>query len=76
MKTIQSIGIYQATMCRIVTIVIICKSVFVGVQNHLQERNDHGEHHPHINHLEVGGGGQTLGDAKKTEEEKLKAKKI
>ena len=51
-------------MCRNVTFVFISKSVFVGVQNHLQERNDHGEHHPDINHLDIGGVGQALGDAK------------
>ena len=48
--------------------------MLVGVENHLQERNDHGKHHPHINHLDIGSGGQTLGDAKKTEEEKVKAR--
>ena len=51
-------------MCRNVTFVFICKSVFVGVQNHLQERNDHGKHHPDIDHLDISGGGQALGDAK------------
>ena len=51
-------------MCRNVTFVFISKSVFVGVQNHLQERNDHDKHHPHINHLDIGGGGQASGDAK------------
>ena len=37
--------------------------MLVGVEKHLQERNDHGKHHPHIDHLDIDSAGQALGDA-------------
>ena len=33
-----------------------------GVKDHLQERNRHREQHPDVNHLDIGGDWQTLGD--------------
>ena len=35
-----------------------------GVQGHLQEGNCHGEQHPDVNHLDIGGDWQALRDPK------------
>ena len=39
-----------------------------GVQGHLQEGDSQREQHPDVNHLDIGGDRQALGDAKEPEE--------
>ena len=34
-----------------------------GEDYNLQERNSHGEQHPDVNHLDIGGGEEGLGNA-------------
>ena len=40
------------------------QAVGEGVQGHLQEGNCHGEQHPDVNHLDIGGDWQALRDSK------------
>ena len=34
------------------------QGLFVGVESHFEEREGHGEDHPDVDHLDIGGGGQ------------------
>ena len=42
-----------------------CHHLSAGVQDYLQERNSQSKQHPDINHLDIGGDRQALGDPQK-----------
>ena len=42
------------------------KHLIGGVQNHLEEGDGHGEQHPDVDHLDVRGDRQALGESQKT----------
>ena len=42
---------------------VLSERVNVGVQEHLHQRHEEGAEQPEVDHLDVGGGGQRVGDA-------------
>ena len=57
-----NLGLITFRGCR-----ILPQGFFASIQSNLTEEEHHGEDHPDVDHLDVGGGGQRLRDSNKSE---------